>query len=334
MPLIFTPRELTRRAHFYQQFGQLTAAGVTVVQALEMLQRNPPAQSFREPISQLLAQISQGATVADALRSLGTWMPAFDIALIQAGEQSGRIDAVCKLLAQFYEDRAKMLSQMLTDLAYPVFVLHFAIFLFPTIALFAQGGTMFHYCLKTFGVLLLLYTTTFLAIYFSQGQRGTALRSSLETFLHRVPMLGTARQSLALARLAAALDALTNAGVTIVEAWQLAAAASGSPAIQRTVLSWKPLLTDGQTPAELVKGSALFPDLFGNLYYTGEVSGQLDESLKRLQTYYQEDGSRKSHLLAQIFARLLYFAVAGFVAYKVINFYLGDLNQLKQVLSW
>src|SRR5580704_1528202 len=125
MPLILTPRELTRRAHFYQQFGQLTAAGVSVVQTLEMLQRNPPARSFREPITLLLAQISQGATVADAMRSLGAWMPAFDIALIQAGEHSGRLDAVCKLLAHFYEDRARMLSRMLTDLAYPAFLLHF-----------------------------------------------------------------------------------------------------------------------------------------------------------------------------------------------------------------
>lgn len=332
MPLILTPRELTRRSHFYQQFSQLTAAGVSVVQTLEMLQRNPPAASFRQPIAALLAQISQGATFTDALRSLGNWMPAFDLALIQAGEQSGRVDAVCKLLSQFYEDRAKMLSQMLRDLAYPLFVLHFAIFLFPMITLFAAGGTIFGYCLKTFGVLILLYTATFLAIYTLQGRRGTAWRSHLETILRPVPLLGKARQSLAMARLAAALDALTNAGVTIVEAWQLAAAASGSPAIQRTVLSWKPLLAGGQTPAELVKSSPLFPELFGNLYYTGEVSGQLDESLKRLQTYYQDDGSRKSHLVAQIFARGVYFAVAGFVAYKVIGFYMGEVNQWNQVM--
>jgi general secretion pathway protein F/type IV pilus assembly protein PilC len=297
-----------------------------------MLQRNPPAPSFRQPITTLLAQISQGATVADAMRSLGAWMPEFDVALIQAGEHSGRLDAVCKLLAHFYEDRARMLSQMLTDLAYPLFVLHFAIFLFPMISMF-NGGTMFGYALKTFGVLALLYAATFLGIYLSQSRRGAAWRSSLENILRPVPMLGTARQSLALARLTAALEALTNAGVNIIEAWQMAAAASGSPAMQRTVATWKPLLAGGQTPADLVKSSPLFPELFGNLYYTGEISGQLDDSLHRLQTYYQEDGSRKSHLLAQIFARLVYFSIVGFVAYKVIHVALSYFNELDKVMK-
>ena len=263
--------------------------------------------------------------------SLGRWMPSFDIALIQAGEHSGRLDAVCKLLAGYYEERARLLRQMLADLGYPVFVLHFAIILFPLVSLF-QGGTMAGFLLKSFGVLALLYGAAFLLIYAAQGRHGLAWRSSLEAILRPVPVLGTARQSLALARLATALEALTNAGVTVIESWDLAAAASGSPAIQRAVLSWKPQLAGGQTPAELVKGCALFPELFGNLYYSGEISGQLDETLRRLNTYYQEDGIRKMSFLAQWVPRLLYFMVAGYVGYRVISYYLGYFDQLNQIM--
>jgi type IV pilus assembly protein PilC len=155
----------------------------------------------------------------------------------------------------------------------------------------------------------------------------------LETILRPVPVVGSARQSLALARLAVALESLINAGVTIIEAWDLAAAASGSPAIQRAVATWKPQLAGGQTPAELVKSCPLFPELFGNLYYSGEVSGQLDETLQRLHTYYDEDGSRKSHLLAQWVPRLIYFIVAGFIGYKIIHFYLGYFGQYDEIMK-
>jgi type II secretory pathway component PulF len=329
MPLIPSPRRLTHRAQFYQQIGQLTAAGVPIVNVLDMLQRNPPDSSYPGPIREMKAAISQGATVTDALRRLGDWTPQFDIALIEAGERSGRLDAVCKLLGLYYDDRARLLRQMISDLLYPAFVLHFAIFLFPLISLF-QGGTMIGFVLKTFGTLVVIYGVLGWLIYAGQDRRGLDWRVKLERWLRRVPVLGTARQSLVLARLAAALEALINAGVNIIEAWDLAAAASGSPALQNAVREWRPAVVAGKLPSEAIRGCPLFPELFGNLYATGEISGQLDDSLKNLHTYYQEDGTRKMHILAAWVPRFIYFAIAGFVAYKIVSFYLGYFDEINK----
>jgi type II secretory pathway component PulF len=146
-------------------------------------------------------------------------------------------------------------------------------------------------------------------------------------------VLGTARQYLALARLAASLEALLSAGVTVVEAWDLAATASGSPALQRTVASWKPLLNAGETPAEVLRHSPGFPELFANQYATGEVSGQLDDALRRLSAYYEEDGSRKLHAVAQWTPRAIYFGVVLMIAYQIIHFYLGYFGQIRDVLG-
>ncbi len=329
MPLIFTPRQFTLRAHFYQQFGQLLAAGLPILNALEMLGRSPPAGSYRAPIRQMISQLSQGATVSEAVQSLGHWMPAFDIALVQAAEHSGRLDAVFKLLADYYNERAKLLRQTISDLAYPLFVLHMAIFIFPMVDYFKNSnGELF--LLKTFGVLIPIYVGFFLMIKAMQSRRGAGWRSFMERVLSPVPVLGSARQSLALARLAAALEALLNAGVTIIQAWEMAATASGSPAILRTVNAWKPQVEAGQTPAEVVTASSQFPELFANLYHSGEISGQLDESLRRLRDYYQEEGSRKLHLFAQWVPRFIYFAIAGYVAFKVITFYTAYFREIGQ----
>src|ERR1700733_12606714 len=98
MPLIVTPRQLTQRAQLYRQLGQLTAAGIPIVGALEMLGRNPPARSFREPLKQMVMQLSMGATVSEALAHPGLWVPSFDVALVHAAERSGRLDTIFKLL--------------------------------------------------------------------------------------------------------------------------------------------------------------------------------------------------------------------------------------------
>jgi type II secretory pathway component PulF len=138
-----------------------------------------------------------------------------------------------------------------------------------------------------------------------------------------VPLLGTARHYLALSRLAAALEALISAGVNIFEAWDLAATASGSPALRRAVAAWKPQVVAGQMPSEAVRHCPLFPETFANLYASGEISGKLDESLRHLNRLYNEDGTRKLNAFATWMPRLVYLLVVLLIAYKIVQFWTG-----------
>src|SRR3974390_1400794 len=129
MALIVTPGQLNRRAEFYHQLAQYLSAGITLTAALDQIQRQPPAHSYVAPIQQLLQQLKDGYTLTESLERTGSWLPAFDIALLHAGEQSGRLDACFRLLADYYEDRTRMARQMIGDLLYPAFLLHFAVFI-------------------------------------------------------------------------------------------------------------------------------------------------------------------------------------------------------------
>jgi type II secretory pathway component PulF len=151
--------------------------------------------------------------------------------------------------------------------------------------------------------------------------------------LHGVPMLGTARRELALARLAAALEALLSAGVTVIEAWDMAVLASGSPALRRAVARWQPQVRAGKTPGEAVSEASVFPELFANLYRTGEISGQLDDSLRNLHRHYQEEGTRKLHLVAQWSPRLAYLVIMLLIAWRIVHFYLGYFQQVNDAIN-
>src|SRR5689334_893556 len=99
MPLILTPRRLTQRAELYQQLAALVAAGVGLISALEMLRNSPPSRSLRQPLDRLLQQLNQGATFSDSVALLGPgWLPSFDMALLRAGENSGRLDVCFRFL--------------------------------------------------------------------------------------------------------------------------------------------------------------------------------------------------------------------------------------------
>jgi type II secretory pathway component PulF len=269
--------------------------------------------------------------LAESLRA-AAWLPEFDLSLIDAGERSGRLDACYRLLAEYYNDRARVARQVIGDLAYPVFLLHFAVFILP-FADFFSSGNLAVYLAKTFGVLVPLYALTAALIYAGQSRHGEVWRGLVDSVLRPIPLLGTARHYLTLARLSAALESLSAAGVTIIEAWELAAAASGSPGIRREVKTWKPDLLAGETPSDKVSHCSWFPELFANLYHTGEVSGSLDESLRSLRKYYQEEGTRKLHAVSQWVPRFIYLAIMLVIAYKIINFWMGYFQQINQVIG-
>ena len=330
MPLEFTPAQFARRSEFYHQLGALTGAGLGLIRGLEQLKRNPPARSYRQPIGRLLQELEHGFSFTEAVQRQGRWLPSFDIALLQAGEQSGRLETCLKLLADYYRERAQLARQMMANLAYPVILFHLAIFIFP-FAQFFTSGNWARYLSKTFGVLIPIYGLTALMIFAAQSRHGETWRAWFESLLGPIPVLGTARRYLALSRLAAALEALLSAGVGIIEAWELAATASGSPALRRTVLGWRPQVNGGQTPAEVVGASSRFPELFANQYATGEISGTLDDTLRRLHIYYQDEGSRKLQAVVQWTPRAVYFLVVLMIAWNVIRFYTGYFKQIQDI---
>jgi len=333
MSFLVTPRQLSQRAEFYQQLGQLTTAGVGLPQAIEIQRRSPPARSFREPLAIVLRRLDDGATFHEALQSTGRWLPAFDAALLQAGEQSGRLPGCFDLLTRHYERNAALPKKTISSLIYPALLFHMAVLIGPLPAL-VQSWNGFAYAAKTLGVLVPVYGVVAFLLYAAQGRHGEGWRSAVESVLHCVPLLGKARRNLALARLAAALEALLSAGVNIIDAWELAAEASGSPALRRAVSLWRAELLSGVTPAETVRASGEFPELFANLYNTGEVTGSLDDSLRRLHTLYQDEGERQLRAVAEWTPKLVYFGIVLLVGWQVVRFWIGYFDQINRAIAF
>src|SRR2546427_3109481 len=171
MPLIVTPVQFTQRADFYYQLGQLTAAGLGLTAALELLERKPPARSYRKPIQSLLKDLASGCTFTESLTRVGHWLPEFDIALLQAGEHSGRLDACFRLLADYYTDRARLARQVIADLLYPIFLFHFLILTFLAVQFFSSRSWIMSFAI-TLGGLIVLYIVAVLIMYATQSQHG------------------------------------------------------------------------------------------------------------------------------------------------------------------
>jgi len=327
-----TPARLAQRAEFYHQLAQLTDAGLTLHSALESQERRPPAHWLRGPAARLLGFLKEGGTFGEAVTAAGDWIPQFDAALLEAGEQSGQLPASFKLLAEHYQERSRLAREVLANLAYPVFLFHFFVLLTPFPQWFITGNTAAY--LRTVGSALLpIYGIVIFLLIATNGQRGEFWRGILETISSRIPVLGPARRNLAVARLTAALHALMNAGVPIIRAWESAANASGSVRLKREIAKWRPELEAGRTPAELVAETSLFPDLFANTYKAGEISGTLDDSLVRMQRLYQERGVGQFRAIAEWLPKIIYLIIMFVIAWSILSFYIGYFGRIGDVLK-
>ena len=327
--MIFTPGQLNRRAELYHQLGSMITAGVPLIHALETTATNASLRSSGKTISAIVQHLQNGITFTDSMARVQGWMPEFDKALLSAGEQSGRLDSSFKLLANYYATRASIIRDTISRFVTTGATLHVFLFIFP-LRLFikcAMGimNNNYSQCVPfiiekiiVFGV---LYSIGIFLIFASQGHRGERWRALVEFLMQMVPLLRTAQKYLVLSRLAAALEALVSSGVSIVKSWPMAAAASGSPHLKRQISTWDLKLEQGQTPAELVTDTHYFPEMFKNLYHSGEISGQLDDALGRLQKYYTEEGFRMLALFTKILTGTIYGLVVLLVAYSIITNY-------------
>jgi type II secretory pathway component PulF len=336
-----TPGQLKRRAQLYEQLAATIAAGLPLIQALEMAGRNRSLAGSRRTILTLLAGLKDGRTFAGSMEKVSGWVPEFDRALLSAGEESGRLDVAFKQLARYYNTRAQIIRDTLKKMIVTVATLHVFLIVFPLSLLiaFAQGimdGT-FEKCMpfiiEKITVFGLMYGSVFFLVYACQGNRSEFWRANVERMFIWIPLLRPAMKNLAVARLIAALDALLNAGVPVVRSWELAAAASGSPRLKRDILAWTPQLEKGVTPGEMVAQIDYFPEMFTHQYLAAELSGKHDETLQRLQIYFEEEGFNSLETFAKVLNGVVYGTVVAIVAYNVISFWVHYYGQMVQTIN-
>jgi len=335
MALIVTPGALFRRSDFYLQLAGMLTAGVPIIQAFEMLRKNRSSRAYRQPLDTIITRLQQGFTLNEALEGTGHWLPRFDLALLAAGEQSGRLDSCLKMLGNYYQQMASLTREVMMGMLYPFFLLNFALLVFPTrylTGVFLNNGIeiLIRQKIITFGI---FYGVILLLLLLCNAKFGSRWREILAAIANAIPLLGKARKNLALARFSASLEALLSAGVPVIESWQLAGEACGSARIRRSVEWAVPRIQAGATPAEVVQQLPVFPEVFTSLYSSGEISGQLDGTLARLHLMFQENARVKFQAFREWTPRVVFLAIAIVIGYNVVTFYLGYFDTLNKVMQ-
>jgi type IV pilus assembly protein PilC len=106
-------------ARFTRTLGTLLAAGVPILDALDIVAKTAGNKVITKAIYYARQKISEGKDMASPLAETGVFPPMV-VQMIGVGEQTGAMDTMLQKIADFYEDEVDVAVAALTSLLEPI----------------------------------------------------------------------------------------------------------------------------------------------------------------------------------------------------------------------
>jgi type II secretory pathway component PulF len=255
-----------------------------------------------------------------------------EIAVLQASERSGKIDTGLAHLAEFFRAIAEARSRFWAKSAYPLFIFHFGAVALSFPALIGEQGSLSAFLSSALGMLAALYLGLIGAALLVRFLGAAAIRSAtLDRVLNMVPLLGPARRAFALTRFCGAYQMQLDAGINVPTALESAARASQSGLLAKGVAIALPAIRAGGSMAENLAATRTLPHDISDSLLVGEESGRLDEELTRLTAELRTLAFRRLDIVAEWLPKLLYLGILIFMAWRILAFYNGYLQEIRDV---
>lgn len=311
----------------YRQLSTLLGSGIEILRALETLSHHKRGRT-RKTILSIRRSIEEGSSFTEAISAQGRFFTPFEVAVIHAGEMSGNLESKLCLLADYMEKVSAWRKKIITGMIYPVIVLHAAIFIPPIPVLIFKGFIPYVYAVSR--SLLWVYGIgfgIFLAVKISA--RIHVVLYARDYLLQAIPVFGGILRCLSIARFTTSLSSSYSAGISIRPSLKFAAAACGNEYIKQRILKQICILEKGGRVTKVLQKSKVFPEMVIEMVNTGEETGKMEEMLSKVSSYCENKAEAAITILINTVPVILYFAVALYVAFKVISFYAGYFGTLK-----
>lgn len=311
---------------FYRELAQLTGAGVPIIEAVETLHKYGGHPGFNRVIGLIKRELAAGTSLGEAFALFPDVFPVLHANIIKYSEASGRLVQGITGLADYLEKEYAMQQSLIVGLAYPVILLHAAMFLFPIIN--AVGCKRGGYIGGFLEIFIPVYGGIF-SIYLIFSMRGSeGFKTGLDNFILAIPKIGNIARQFALARFIRALQALSASGVSILSGWKMAGDSCGNNAVRNAILAGLPLLQSGQSLSQAFIHTRIFPSSIISLIATAEKSGNIVQVLNTIANYAEKENDTAIAVLTSIIPVLVYLLIAGFIALRIVSFYTGYFNSI------
>jgi type IV pilus assembly protein PilC len=336
-------------AIFTRQFSVMIDAGLPLVQCLEILGTQEEDKNFSSVILSTRADVESGMSLADAMKKHPKTFDALFTNMIAAGEAGGILDTILKRLATYIEKAVKLKGQVKSAMIYPVAVIVIAglvvgVILWKVIPTFANlfAGLGAQLPLPT-RIVIALSNGLVRYMPFVLGGIGASVfafrsyyntprgRRVIDAITLKLPVLGDLMRKIAVARFCRTLSTLLASGVSILEALDITARTSGNAIIEEAIQTTRKSIERGETIAQPLRETKVFPPMVVQMIGVGEATGALDTMLGKIADFYEEEVDTAVAGLLTLLEPIMIAFLGGVVGGIVIAMYLPIFDLISKM---
>ena len=346
----FAPRAFgqAERVVWTRQLASLVNAGLPLERALTALLDEATEGLSRDLVSQIRAEVNAGSSLAHALRLFPREFDDLYVAVISAGEQSGRLGQVLLQLAEDLENRHAMRSKLLSAALYPAIVSGVALcivfflltYVVPQVAQVFEGThrplpwlTQAMLALSRFALSQGVWWLLGLVVLTIIGARWLRIqpeaRRQWDAAWLQLPWVGRLIQGYHAARFASTLSLLVGAGVPMLRSLQTAAQTVTNSAMRADAMATIEQVREGAPLASALAQHKHLPSLLTMFVKLGEQTGQLPQMLQHAADHMSREVQRRSMQMATLLEPLL-IVVMGLVVMLIVLSVMLPIIQLNQ----
>lgn len=336
--------------HFSRQLAVFVKAGISIVEALEVIAEETPDKMLKAAILDMIDRLQAGDTFASAAAAHPEAFPSYYIGILASAELTGNLDTVLDQLADYLDRDIEARSKVTSAMVYPAVVAVMAVVVVVVLATFVMPKFVTFF--KSFNAQLPLPTRMLLsisnfvnhwwwaifAVLVAIVAGAIALRRSsggkawMDSVILRLPVLGDLVRTAIIERVCRILSSMIKAGVSLPDAMRVTAD-SANNAVYRTGLAHvRDEMIEGQGLSEPMARTGLFPGAARQMFRVGEETGTLDSQLATAASFYDRELDIKLKRFTSLFEPLVIVfmgVIVGFVAIALVSAMYGIYKQVK-----
>ena len=346
-----SPVSLQDKLLFFELLAAMINAGVSMSDALELLQDQTPNQKLVRVIQKMRMEIESGSSLAEAMGKFDDIFDRATCSVVEAGEKSGKLNEILKELVSQYERLNTVGKKIKSVMMYPmivtiVMVLLAAvvlIFVIPKLTVLFDGAsnlplpTRMMVAASDFilnqTVLLVLGVISVVGgfVYWKKSAFGKPQWDLAQLFF---PVFGSLQKELILSRFTRIFGFLISSGVPLTESLKISAHIAENEIYKNKILLAADDLTRGISIAENLSDNArLFPSMLVNMIAIGEKTASLEKIMEKIANFYDESLDRKVENLSKLMEPIILGIISAGAVFMILAIFLPILKMNDQMME-
>lgn len=323
---------------FCRQFASILKAGVSVINALEMLAEQTENKKLKEAIVNTQSNVEKGESLSDSMRQNDAF-PSILIDMVRAGEASGSLENSLTRMAIQFEKDAKLNGIVKKAMMYPIVLICVMIgvvivmltFVIPsfmtmfedldselpatTKAILAMSNSLKNYWY------IYIIVVVGIVVGIQMYKRTDNGKHNLDKLKLKIPVFGVLQTKSACASFARTMSTLLQAGMPMIDALEISASTMKNVLFYDGLEKVKNGVSLGLPLSNQLKATGLFPAMVVHMVGIGEETGNVEEMLTNSATYYEEEVEVQTQTLTSLMEPVIIVLMAFVVVLLIMAIY-------------